>query len=485
MNVLKSLRMHVLLAACGAATVFSFAPLEIPGLMFAALAVLFYAWRRAGSARQAGGYGFAFGLGYFCANVHWVYISMHQFGGMPAPLAMLCVLAFAAYLALFPALAGWLSRRLPCPERWRLPLLMPTGFILSEVLRGSLFTGFPWASVGSSQVSLLAGWWPVLGAYGVGFLLALVSALLVWRWRMGLLALVGIWLAGLGLSLIAWTQPIGTLAVSLAQGGIPQSERWDMRLYQQTLQRYFQLTEQARGELILLPEAAVPTLLADTPPEYLEAVRASADQRSAHLVTGFITGDMQQYFNSVMTLTGERQTYSKHHLVPFGEFVPAQWLFGWMYDFMQMPMSGFTRGDKLQPALQLGSTRLGANICYEDIFGHELSRNARGATLLANVSNMAWFDGSWAADQHLQMSRARALENGRWMIRATNTGATAIVDHRGRIVARLPERSPGVLEGVVENRTGVTPYMRWGDRLILGMLLLVCAGAIFMARRAR
>jgi len=485
MNSLKSLRMHLLLAACGAATVFSFAPLEIPGLMFAALAALFYAQRQAISAPQSAGYGFAFGLGYFCANVHWVYISMHQFGGMPAPLAMLCVLAFAAYLALFPALSAWLAHRLPCPGNWRQPVLMPVVFILCEAVRGSLFTGFPWASVGSSQVALLAGWWPVLGVYGVGFLLALASALLVWRWRTGLLALLVIWLAGLGLGQVPWTRPAGTLSVSLAQGGIPQSERWDMRLYQHTLQRYYQLAGQARGELILLPEAAVPTLLADTPPEYLDAIRQSAEARGAQLVTGFITGDMQQYFNSVITLTGARQTYSKHHLVPFGEFVPAQWLFGWMYDFMQMPMSGFTRGAKVQPALQLSQTRLAANVCYEDIFGHELRRNAREATLLANVSNMAWFDGSWAADQHLQMSRARALENGRWVIRATNTGATAIVDHRGRVVSRLPERSAGILEGRVENRQGITPYMLWGDGLTLGALLLVCASACGVARRRR
>lgn len=484
MKCLHSLKVPLLLAACGAATVLSFAPLEIPGLMFAAMAVLFYCWQRAANARQAAWQGFAFGLGYFVANVHWVYISMHQFGGMPALLAALCVLAFAAYLALFPALAAWLSHRLPCPDGWRLPLLMPSLFILCESLRGWLFTGFPWASVGSSQVMLLAGWWPVLGVYGVGFLLALSSALLVWRWRIGLLVVAAIWLAGQLLSLVEWTRPLGTISVSLAQGGIPQSERWDMRLYQHTLARYYQLVGQSRGALVLLPEAAVPTLLADTPPEYLDAVREMTEQRGAHLVTGFITGDMQKYFNSVMTLTGVRQSYSKHHLVPFGEFVPLQWLFGWMYDFMQMPMSGFTRGTKVQSPLLLDSTRLGANVCYEDIFGHELRRNAQDATLLANVSNMAWFDGSWAADQHLQMSRARALENGRWMIRATNTGATAIVDHRGRIVARLEARSAGVLEGQAENRSGMTPYMLWGDWLGLGLLAAV-VGALLCVRRQR
>lgn len=471
----RSLILPVLLALAGAGSVVSFAPLEVPGPIFAALALLFWAVEKAASPARAAALGLAFGLGYFVANVHWVYISMHDFGGMPAWMAAGCTLLFAAYLALFPALAAWLSRRLPCPDILRLPLLLPTLFILTEWLRGWLFTGFAWAGIGTSQVKLLAGWFPLLGVYGVGWLLALATALTVWRWRWGLTAFLAVLLTGLGLQGVPWTQPAGApVSVSLVQGGIPQSQRWDMRQFDNTLLRYLELVRQTSGQLVLLPEAAIPVLLSDMPPDYLAAWQQLVEPRGAALVSGFITGREGSYLNSVVTLTGTQQAYSKHHLVPFGEFVPLPALFGWMYDFMNMPMSGFSRGGIGQPPLVLGQTRLGANVCYEDIFGDELRHTAAQSTLLANVSNMAWFDGSWAADQHLQMARARALETGRWMIRATNTGATAIVDHRGNIVSRLPARVAGVLEGQAENRSGLTPYLRWGDMPVLGLLASLC-----------
>lgn len=484
---LKSLRLPALLALAGASSVFSFAPLEVPGLIFAALALLFWAIARAPSPRAAAGRGFAFGLGFFVGNVHWVYISMHTFGGMPGWMAAGCVLLFAAYLALFPALAAWLAQRWPCPSALRWPLLLPTLFILTEWLRGWLFTGFAWANIGTSQVKLLAGWFPLLGVYGVGWLLATVTALTVWRWRWGLAAFVAVTLGGLGWQQVAWTQADKErVSVSLVQGGIPQSERWDMRLFDNTLVRYLSLVSQTRGQLVLLPEAAIPVLFSSMPADYLEALQQQVAPRGAALVSGFITGEEGAYLNSVITLNGTPQRYNKHHLVPFGEFVPLPSIFGWMYDFMAMPMSGFDRGGLVQAPLVLGATRLAANVCYEDIFGDELRHTAAQATLLANVSNMAWFDGSWAAEQHLQMARARALETGRWMIRATNTGATAIVDYQGKIVSQLPPGGPGILEGKVENRSGLTPYLRWGDAPVLvllgGLVLLLAALGYHQAR---
>ncbi len=468
----RSWIMPALLALFGACSALSFAPIEVPVPIFLALILLFGAIAKTRSPIRAAGLGFAFGLGYFVANVHWVYISMHNFGGMPAWMAGGCTLLFAAYLAIFPALAAWLSLRLPCPAMLRLPLLLPTLFILTEWLRGWLFTGFPWASIGTTQVKLLTGWFPLVGVYGAGWILATIAALVVWNWRWGGATLLLVLLASLGLQQVAWTHAEGAkVSVSLVQGGIPQSQRWDMRLFDQTLMRYYELVRQTRGQLVLLPEAAIPVLITDVPADYLDALRQLVIPRGALLVSGFITGNDGIYLNSVVTLTGKAQSYSKHHLVPFGEFVPLPFLFGWMYDFMNMPMSGFARGGIDQKPLSLGQTKLGANVCYEDIFGDELRHTAAQSTLLANVSNMAWFDGSWAADQHLQMARARALETGRWMIRATNTGATAIVDHHGKVVAQLPARIPGVLEGFVENRTGMTPYLRWGDCPVLSLLL--------------
>ena len=230
------------------------------------------------------------------------------------------------------------------------------------------------------------------------------------------------------------------------------------------------------GSLPRPPETAIPSFLERTPPEYLVALTTPVAQQNRHLLSGYATGGGRNYFNSLILLTDPKQIYHKQHLVPFGEYVPLPWLFGWMYRYLNMPLSGFSAGGKSQPPLVMGTTRLAGNICYEDIFGNELRKNVNNATLLANISNMAWFAGSWAAEQHLQMARARALETGRWMIRATNTGATAIIDHQGKIRARLAEGERGILEGAAQNREGATPYMRWGDTpaiSLLGCLLIL------------
>lgn len=482
----KAVRIPALLALAGATTVLAFSPAELPGLMFAALAVLFWSFHTAGTAAIAAGRGFAFGLGYFTANVHWVYISLHNFGGMPGWMAAGCVLALAACLALYPALAGWLSHRLPCPEHLRLPLLIPAVYILVEWLRGWLFTGFPWASTGSSQIGPLAGWFPLLGVYGVGGLVALTSAWVLWRWRWGVAALALAVLTSLGLEHIAWTHPAGNpVSVSLVQGAVPQSLKWNPAQYRATLALYLDLTRQSRGDIVILPETAIPSFMENTPPEYLAALSAPLAQQGRHLLTGFATGNDRRYFNSLVLLTDPAKVYHKQHLVPFGEYVPLPWIFGWMYNYLNMPLSGFTSGGLGQPPLVMGATRLAGNICYEDIFGNELRKAAANATLLANVSNMAWFEGSWAAEQHLQMARARTLETGRWMIRATNTGATAIIDHRGKVRARLEEGQRGILEGTAQNREGTTPYMLWGDSLTIGLLGGLLLGLIGHAGRRR
>lgn len=464
----------------------AFSPMALPGLMFAALAVLFWSFRNAPTPASAAGCGFSFGLGYFAANIHWIYISLHNFGGMPNWMAAGCVLALAAAMALYPALAGWLSRRLPCPENLRPPLLFPAIYILVEWVRGWLFTGFPWAGTGSSQVGPLAGWFPLLGVYGVGALVALSTALTLWRWRMGAAALILVFLTGFGLERIDWTRPAGKpVSVSLVQGAVPQSLKWDPVQYRSTLALYLDLSRQSRGEIVLLPETAIPSFMEKTPPEYLKALAEPFAQQGRHLLTGFATGDDRRYYNSLVLLTDPARLYHKQHLVPFGEYVPLPWLFGWMYNYLNMPLSGFTSGGLGQPPLVMGNTRLAGNICYEDIFGNEVRKSAASATLLANVSNMAWFEGSWAAEQHLQMARARSLETGRWMIRATNTGATAIVDHRGKVQARLEESKRGILEGAAQNREGTTPYMLWGDAPVIGLLAGLLLGLLVKGRRRR
>ncbi|WP_432723650.1 apolipoprotein N-acyltransferase [Jeongeupia wiesaeckerbachi] len=477
------------LAACGAASVFSFAPLYLGLLMPLSLAGWLYGASRAGSPRAAALAGFAWGLGYFVANVYWIYISLHTFGGMPGWMAAGCTLLFGAYLALFPALAAGLGRRLPCPEALRLPLLLPTLFCASEWLRGTLFTGFPWAEIGTSQIPSwpLAGYAPVLGTYGVGWLLLVGTGVLVAQWRSPQRwgAVAALWLAGWGLLNVSWTTPVGQpVKVSLAQSNIAQDMKWDATHYINNLRVNLQQVRQARGDIVVLPETAIPAFLADVPPWYLDTLRDAAGGRALVLGVPLQGKAANAYYNGAMVLTDPSQpVYKKQHLVPFGEFVPAPWLFGWMYRFLDMPLSGFSRGAVKQPPFVIGPTRLAANICYEDVFGSEIAQALPEATMLVNFSNLAWFDGSWAAEQQLQMSQARALETGRYMLRSTNTGATAIVDERGQVRARLPQRERAVLEGQAVNQTGLTPYGRWQNTPILLIWVLTLLALVWIGVR--
>ncbi|KAF0814041.1 Apolipoprotein N-acyltransferase [Andreprevotia sp. IGB-42] len=484
--MIRTLLLWLTLAACGAASVFAYAPVNIVPLLPLSLAALFFAVEIAPTKRQAALAGFVWGLGYFVGNVHWIYISLHTFGGMPAWMAAGCILLFSAYLALFPALAAWLSRRLPCPPRWRLPLLLPTAYIATEWLRGWLFTGFPWAATGNSQVVALAGFFPLFGVYGAGWLAALATAQWLVNWKRGLIATAALLLASAGLAQIAWTTPSGPkVSVSIAQGNIRQDEKWDAKHYVDALRVNLAQVAQARGEVIILPETAIPSFYQDTPPAYLAQLRATAREKNAALLSGFAMSDPDPnvYYNGVLNIETPTHFYAKSHLVPFGEYVPLPWLFGWMYNYLNMPLSGFARGAAQQSPLLAGKLKIAANVCYEDAFGDELRRNSADAGLMANFSNMAWFDGSWAAEQHAQMSSARALENGRWMLRATNTGLTAVIDQHGRRVAQLPERKRDVLETSVQPMSGHTPYMRWGDYPVLLALLAVLLAAPLAGRR--
>ncbi|WP_028454110.1 apolipoprotein N-acyltransferase [Chitinilyticum litopenaei] len=463
----------------GALGVFALAPLRLVPLAWLALAALFAGWRHAGAPGRAALLGFGWGLGYFLATIHWVYISLHTYGGMMAWLAALCTLLFAAYLALFPALAGalagWLQQRRP---GWvSLVLGMPLAFVLTEALRGWLFTGFPWAGIGYSQLPLLAGWLPLLGSHGLTLLLALAVAATLWRWRSGLLLAGVILLAGWGLGRVAWTTALGApVTVSVLQGNIAQDIKWTRDSYFLSLRTYRDLLQQAQGRLVVMPETAIPSFLSQTPPEYLHLLRqlSQADNKEVLLGIALDTERAGEYYNGVIRLDQPLATqYRKSHLVPFGEFTPAPWLFGWMYRFMSIPLDGFSSGVDPQPPFALAGGQIAANICYEDIFGHEFRVNAANATLLANFSNLAWFDGSWAAEQQLQMAQARVLENGRELIRATNTGVTAVVGIDGRVRARLPERTRGVLESRVTHYTGATPYQRFGDWPVWLALLIM------------
>lgn len=475
----------------GAAMVLAYAPFGLLPVALVALAILAHLWITARSARAAAGVGFLFGLGLFLAGVSWVYISLHRFGAMPAPLAALATLAFCAILALYPALAGWAQAKLRAPPALRAALVMPACWTLAEALRATLFTGFPWLTLGSAVVDTpLAGFSPLGGVYGASFATALGAGLL-WcvalgqaRWAAAAaFAVIGV--AGALLRDVQWTVPAGApFTASVLQGNVPQSLKFDPQRYVRTLETYARLAAGSRARLIVLPETAVPRMLDSVDPAYLARLEAAAKSNGGDLLLGVpVRVAPGEYYNAVLTLgVSPRQLYYKSHLVPFGEFVPPG--FGWVVRVLSIPLADFSRGPARPAPLQVAGQRVAASICYEDAYGGELLRQLPQATLLVNLSNVAWFGDSLAPAQHLQIARARALETGRMHLAATNTGLTAAIDRDGRVLRRLPPFTEGRLDVQAQGYAGATPYVRFGDwpALAACVLALVC---VALLRRSR
>ena len=482
----------------GALCVFAFAPFYVWPVPIVAFALLFFLWAHSASPLQAALSGFAFGLGYFLAGVWWIFVSLHYFGAMPTVLAAIATFLLCCYLALFPAAAGWIAVRFSGGSPGRSLILATAAFVLLEWVRGWLFTGFPWLTAGTSQApeSPLAGFAPYVGVYGVslallgaaGLLVALLSRGSEGRRRIVLLvAFAAVFILGVLGGLIPWTEPAGApLTVALLQGNVPQQLKWREDVRAKTLLDYRRMIFEARARVVVLPETALPAFLDQIPPDYLDSLREHARKEGKEILLGSVErqfrGQDFDYYNSVVRITGTPiQTYRKRHLVPFGEFIPVG--FKWVLAILKIPLSDFARGDSRQAPLEAAGVQFGVAICYEDMFGEEVIETLPEAQVLLNVSNDAWFGDSVAADQHLQGSQMRALETGRWMVRATNTGVTAAIDERGRIVSRLPEFVAGTLIASVVPRRGLTPYARWGN--VPALLVLLALVAVGVRKRSR
>lgn len=416
-----------------------------------------------------------FGLGLFGVGVSWLYISLTVYGGMAGWLGALATFLFCAVLAVFPACAGWLTQQYARSGWSRWVLIFPAAWTLTEWVRSWLFTGFPWLVAGYAQVpdGALAGYAPVLGVYGVSWLSALSAGALVWllkdawlpeKWLAPFALLAGVLAGGEGLKRIDWTQPIGApVSVALLQGNIAQDMKWRPEKAAHTLAQYADQIAASNAQLVVLPETAFPMFFQDLPPVYIEQLGAWARSNGADVLFGVPTGKLGgRYYNSVASLgASPTQFYHKQHLVAFGEFVPPG--FAWIVNVLHIPLSDFARGEKHQPPLNVAGQKAAVNICYEDVFGEEIIRALPEATLLVNVTNDAWFGDSFAGWQHAQMSQMRALETGRFMLRATNTGVTAIINQKGRVVSSLPEFTQGILRGQAQGFSGATPYVRWGN----------------------
>ena len=466
-------------------------------LQVLALSVLCAALQQSRSSRQAAWWGGLFATAWLSATFWWLFISMHTYGGLPAVLAVLAVLALAAFLGSYYALLMALWRRWARPG-WQAVGLFAACWTLGELARGTLWTGFPWGAIGYAHVdgplSALPRW---VGVYGTGAVAAVLAMALVQLRVLAQrprLALVAAGVFGLLLG-VAWfsqqqaQQQPGRAAVDVAllQGNIPQDEKFMPGSgVVQALQWYGEQLLQAPASLVVAPETALPMLPQQLPYGYLESLEQTyraPESRSAALI-GIPLGDsVQGYSNSVIGWVPGEMTeyrYDKQHLVPFGEFIPP--LFHWFVRMMEIPLGDFRRGSLGQASMDWHGERWAPNICYEDLFGEELGvrfgDEAHAPTVFVNVSNIAWFGDSVAIDQHLQISRMRALEFERPMLRATNTGATAVIDHRGVVTAALPAVTQGVLLAQVQGRDGVTPFARWVSRWGLWPLWLCCVAVI-------
>lgn len=494
------MRASLIAAVAGALTVAGFAPFSIYPLPFVALAVLFWLWSRQTTPRAGFRIGFAFGLAFFLCGVSWIYVSLHTFGAMPMPLAAFATFIFCAFLGLFPALAGYLFAKSTWPAGVKLLLLAPLLWTLIEWTRGWIFTGFPWLALGYSQIpdSPLAGYAPVVGVYGITLIMAVISGLLaliavratkkfdIFR-QVPVYAVIALVASGFGLKQIDWTTPTGTsVTVSLLQGNVAQDMKWREDKLIATLNTYRDMTLASKSQLIVLPETALPLFLHQVPPEYLESLAAHARANGGDVLIGVPERlPSGEYFNSALSFgSSGTQTYRKSHLVPFGEFIPLRPVLGWIVSVLAIPLQDFSRGSHDQQPLQVAGERVAVNICYEDVFGEEIIRQLPQATMLVNASNVAWFGRSIAPRQHLQISQARALETGRYMLRATNTGMTGVIDQRGKVVALAEEFAIATVTQSVPGYQGTTPFVRWGNYAMLLALAIMLAAAWALRKKS-
>ena len=475
----KQIKQIIIVFLLGASAVLGFAPFYIfPASLFS-VAGLVYFWLKTNSSKSAFWLGFFYGLGLFCVGIYWIYISLHDFGGMPWWFAGFCTFCLCAFMALFTGLVGWLSSKLGSPI-----LSIPVLWGLADWTRSWIFTGFPWLTLGYSQVphSPMAGYMPLTGVYGVsvisvflatliGYWLALKPQNVIWK-RNAIAALALILVVGSLLKMLDWTTPIGKpISVALLQGNIAQDEKWSPEKAQNTINAYINMVKTSKADLIVLPETALPVIASQLDPSISAALSEQTIKNNGALIVGMVQLNevTNQYFNSAIAFDNKHfsnntQTYAKNHLVPFGEYIPLKQVFDWIYrDYLNMPLSDLARGGKQQTPMNLIGQKIAINICYEDVFGEEIIRQLPAATLLVNMSNDAWYGQSWAADQHMQFSQARALETGRMMLRATNTGATASIDAHGYVLAHAPHNVQTTLNIQAQGYSGSTPYVVYGN----------------------
>jgi apolipoprotein N-acyltransferase len=486
----------LLALAGGALLAAAFAPLNLWPFAILAPALLMWLWQDA-APREAAVLGFWFNFATFAAGTYWLYISIHGFGGAPLWLALFLMLGLVVIMGLYHAALGYaIARFLPAAGAVRWLLALPAGWLLIEWWRGWFLSGFSWLSLGYSQTDTwLAGLAPVAGVYGISAALLVcagaLTALACGTARVRILAAVALlvpWAVGAALYGHSWTRPSGAeLSVAVVQGAIPQDQKWLESNRATTLSLYQSLTEQVLGtRLIVWPESAPADLVSDIVP-YISHLYREARAHGSALVLGVVRAEgaaadpsAAHYFNSVLALDDKASFYDKHHLVPFAEFFPVPHFVRAWLRLMSLPYEDFTPGPAAQPPLPAAHLQLATTVCYEDAYGSSMLGVLPRADALVNVTNDAWFGHSSARHQHFQIARMRALEEGRYMVRAANDGISAVIGPHGEVIARAAEFTPVALVSRIVPYSGLTPYARVGNWLIVSLATLALAYGLWV-----
>ena len=471
----------------GSAMPLAYEPFGASLLVYPLLAYLLYHWLHA-DARAAFWHVFLFAFGAKLTGNSWIFWSLYFHGDSPAVLAVLIIVLLSMLLASFPAVAAYLvSRFCRAADTVCLMIVFPAAWLFAEWCRGYVWTGYAWMQPGYTQIDLpLSGYAPLFGNHAVGALIAVTSGAIVaglmkkLAWSKVLVIVVLIQAGGFALKQISWTEPAGDdIEVALIQGNIPQELKWKRHMHRKTLEMYRELSLQHKdADAIIWPETAIPDYMHRVP-DYIINMRQLMEQSDTDLLMGLFIKNIEtgRYYNSVINPRGGE--YRKRHLVPLGEYVPFRTLIGFVGRWINIPMSDIDSGPDEQELLVIAGQPVGVSICFEDAFSRDVRRDLPEATILVNMSNDAWFDGSHETYLHHGIARMRALENGRYVLRATNTGISSVIGPHGQVLAIAEPFQRQVLRASVTPLQGQTPYVFWGDAFIVVLALVLIGGICY------
>ena len=427
--------------------------------------------------------GFIFGLGAFGTGASWVYVSIHTHGNAPASLALILTALFVATLAAIPAIACYLYCRFARQHQYGALLAFPALWLLNDWLRGWLFTGFPWLIIGYAHLDTpLSGWAPVVGTAGITLICAFTASSIYhaikYRQPLVLIPTVLFFIIGSGLNTIEWSQPKGEPAkIAMVQPNIPQQIKWQPGSFKAITDLLQDMTQSiAATDIVVWPEAAIPRLYQQSE-GLIERVQTAAINNNYTLISGVPwrndTGEYRQYHNSLISIDNKIQPYYKQNLVPFGEHMPLEFLLRGLIEFFDLPMSSFSPGPKDQSPFVIKHWNIGASICYEIAFPNLIARTAKHSDFLITVSNDSWFGESIGPLQHFQMARMRALENSRYLVRGTNNGISAVIDHKGKVVSQGQQFTREIVIGSAQGMSGNTLFSTTGDWPVVILSLII------------